>query len=79
MMQDLMMNTKRGLNMVDIDKCPECGWAEIGKGKFYGSAAIIPEEKKISMGSTVFADICTNCGLIIQLQVEKPDIFKKRK
>ena len=65
--------------MANIDKCPECGMTEIGKGKFYGSAAIIPADKKISMGSTVFADICTNCGLIIQLQVEKPDIFRKKK
>ena len=65
--------------MADIDKCPECGGAEIGKGKFYGSAAMIPAEKRISIGSTVFADVCTNCGLIIQLQVEKPDIFKKKK
>lgn len=65
--------------MADNDKCPECGWTEIGKGKFYGSAAIIPAEKKISMGSTVFADICTNCGLIIRLQVEKPGIFRKKK
>lgn len=64
--------------MTVIDKCPECGGTEIGKGKFYGSAAIIPADKKISLGSTVFADICTNCGLIIQLQVEKPDIFRKK-
>ena len=62
-----------------IWKCPECGCTEIGKGKFYGSAAIIPTENKISLGSTVNADICTNCGLIIQLQVEKPDIFRKKK
>ena len=71
-----MKNIKRGLNMVDIDKCPGCGCAEIGKGKFYGSAAIIPAGKNFSMGSTVFADICLNCGLIIQLKVEKPDIFR---
>jgi predicted RNA-binding Zn-ribbon protein involved in translation (DUF1610 family) len=64
--------------MANIYKCPECGGTEIGKGKFYGSAAMIPTEKKISLGSTVFADVCTNCGLIIQLQAEKPDIFMKK-
>jgi predicted RNA-binding Zn-ribbon protein involved in translation (DUF1610 family) len=65
--------------MTNIDKCPECGGTEIGKGKFYGSAAMIPAAKTISIGSTVFGDVCTNCGLIIQLQVEKPDIFRKKK
>lgn len=65
--------------MARIDRCPECGCIEIGKGKFYGSAAMIPGEKKISIGSTVFGDVCTNCGLVIQLKVEKPDIFRKKK
>ena len=65
--------------MVVIEKCPECGRTEIGEGKFCGSAAIIPAGKTISLGSTVFADICTNCGLIIRLQVKKPYLFQKRK
>ena len=65
--------------MALIEKCPVCGRTEIGEGKFCGSAAIIPAEKTISLGSTVLADICTNCGLIIQLQVNRPDIFKKKK
>ena len=62
--------------MEDIDKCPSCGGMHYGKGKFYGSAALIPENKHISFGSTVFADICLNCGLIVRMNVEKIKIFK---
>lgn len=65
--------------MLKKNTCPECGSNEIGRGKFYGSSALIPAHKRISFGSTVFALVCTNCGFVIQLQVEKPRIFRESK
>lgn len=57
-------------------KCPDCGSSEIGKGKLSGYAAIHPVGKVLSMGSTIIVDVCTECGLVIQMKAEKPHRFK---
>lgn len=62
--------------MVDRIKCPDCGNYEIGKGKLSGYAVLQPKGKFLSMGSAIIADVCTNCGLIIKMTVEKPEKFK---
>lgn len=59
-------------------KCPECGSSEIEKGKLSGYAAMRPEHKLMSFGSAVIADVCTDCGEIISMKVEKPEQFKRR-
>lgn len=56
-------------------KCPNCGNAEIGKGKLDGYAVLRPAEKILSMGSPIIVDVCTKCGLIIQMKVKYPDKF----
>jgi len=61
-----------------IEKCPECGCNDIGKGKWDGYSVLRPTDKMLSMGSKVFVEVCTNCGLILALRVEKPEKFKKR-
>lgn len=62
--------------MVEKVKCPYCGNSEIGKGKLSGYAVLRPVGKIMSMGSPIIADVCTNCGLIMQMRVEHPEKFK---
>lgn len=62
--------------MAGKTKCPDCGSSEIGKGKLDGYAALRPAEKIMSMGSSIMADVCTNCGLIMQMKVKNPEKFK---
>lgn len=64
--------------MEAIRNCPECGCKDIGKGKWDGYALLRPCDRLLSMGSKVFAEVCTNCGLVLALRVEKPEKFKRR-
>lgn len=57
-------------------KCPVCGSREIGKGKFDGYAALKPVGKVFSTGSSVIVNLCTDCGTILGMKVEKPEKFK---
>ncbi|MEN6312709.1 MAG: transcription initiation factor TFIIIB [Clostridiaceae bacterium] len=59
-------------------KCPYCGNNNIGKGKLGGYAALIPVGKYFNTGSAIIADVCTECGTIIRMTVEKPEKFKTR-
>ena len=59
------------------DTCPKCGCREISEGKQVEAGKMLPIDKVgMSFGSSVIADICTECGYIIGMRVEKPDIFK---
>ncbi len=59
-----------------IKRCTECGCTEIGSGKFAGHAALRPVDKFFGTGSVIYADVCTNCGLVTNLRAEKPEKFK---
>jgi transcription elongation factor Elf1 len=62
----------------NIVRCPRCGSTEIGKGNFAGYASVDPMDK--SLYSSVFnADICTDCGLVIQIEVSNPSKLKPQK
>lgn len=63
--------------MADKSKCPDCGNTEIGQGKLNGYAVLRPVGKILSMGSPIIADVCTNCGLILQMKVEHPEKFSR--
>ena len=60
-------------------RCPECGNNRIGKGKLSGYATLTPIGKIFTTGSAIIADVCTECGTIIRMKVEKPEKFKSRK
>lgn len=64
--------------MAEKKKCPNCGHSEIGKGKFSGYAALCPVGKIMSTGSPIIVDVCTNCGLILQMSVKYPEKFKTK-
>lgn len=57
-----------------IEKCPECGSRQIGQGIFSGYANMTVKGSVLS-SSKVIADICSNCGLVICMHVERPDKF----
>ncbi|NLB51717.1 MAG: transcription initiation factor TFIIIB [Syntrophomonadaceae bacterium] len=57
-------------------RCTVCGSNKIGKGKLEGYAALIPMGKIFTTGSAVIVDVCTECGTIIRMKVEKPEKFK---
>ncbi|PKM80411.1 MAG: transcription initiation factor TFIIIB [Firmicutes bacterium HGW-Firmicutes-14] len=59
-------------------ECPECGSTKIGKGRWDGYAVLRPVGRFLSMGSRVFAEVCTECGFIVNLRAEKPEKFKAR-
>ena len=42
-----------------------------------GNAAMRPDHKRLSFGSAIIADVCTDCGEILSMKVEKPEQFKK--
>lgn len=58
------------------DKCPKCGGSHIGRGKFTGYAALQPLDKLFSIGSPVVANVCTDCGYVIDMYVTRPEKFK---
>ncbi|HWJ04044.1 MAG TPA: transcription initiation factor TFIIIB [Verrucomicrobiae bacterium] len=62
--------------MLQDKTCPECGGTDFGKGRLTGYAKLMPVDKVLSMGSAIIAEVCTNCGNIICLKVERPDKFK---
>ena len=51
-------------------RCPQCGCYEIGEGSFSDYGALAPKGK-IFISSKVIAEVCTECGLIINLRVKK--------
>ena len=57
-----------------IEKCPECGSRQIGQGVFSGYANIAVKGSAFS-SSKVIADICSNCGLVISMHVDRPEKF----
>ena len=62
--------------MEEKRKCPECGSVNFGKGKWRGYSALMPMDKLFSMGSEVLVELCTDCGLIVNLRVQNPQKFK---
>lgn len=58
--------------MDKIERCPECGSRNLGKGKFEGYASMYAGPFK---SSVVDAVVCSDCGLVIELRVRKPHIF----
>ncbi|MBU3157717.1 transcription initiation factor TFIIIB (plasmid) [Clostridium estertheticum] len=58
-------------------KCLICGCEEIGKGRLTGYAVMVPIKGNVfNTGSETIADICTACGHILSMRVEKPEKFK---
>jgi rRNA maturation protein Nop10 len=60
--------------MVKTEKCPECGSRYIGEGLFSGYANLTVKGRGFS-SSKVIAQVCSNCGLILELRVDKPEKF----
>lgn len=58
-----------------VTECPKCNNTELGKGKQTGMGVIIPYGKA-SFGVEVEHIICSDCGLIIESYVKKPEKFK---
>ena len=58
--------------MDKIERCPECGSRNLGKGKLQGYASMYAGPFK---SSPVEAVVCSDCGLVIELRVLKPHIF----
>jgi len=58
-------------------ECPICGCKEIGEGKQMGQGAMMPIGN-IWTGSAIISDICTECGHILSMRVEKPGKFKTK-
>ncbi|UOQ45593.1 transcription initiation factor TFIIIB [Halobacillus salinarum] len=63
-------------NSTEVINCPKCGSRELGKGKHSGYAVMVPSEKALSLGSDIEYILCTDCGLIIESYVKKPEKFK---
>ena len=55
-----------------IEKCPECGGRNLGVGKFDGYAELSAGGFK---SSAVQALVCSDCGLVVELRVTKPQKF----
>lgn len=64
--------------MEDSKVCPICGCKDIGKGKQGGQGGMM-SVNNIFIGSVIIADICTQCGYILSMRVEKPERFKTKK
>lgn len=62
--------------MIKNNVCPKCGCRKIGQGKQSGSRMQPIDNFAMSFGSNIIADICTECGYIIEMRVEKPHKFK---
>lgn len=60
-------------------RCPECGCEKFGKGRLSGYASLQPVDRFFSIGSSIIAYVCLNCGYIIKMKAEKPHAFKKKK
>ena len=55
-----------------IEKCPECGGRRFGWGKFSGYAKLSVSS---FASSPVVAQVCSDCGLIVELRVTQPQKF----
>ncbi|AGK96409.1 hypothetical protein [Clostridium pasteurianum] len=64
--------------MENNQEYPICMCTEIGQGRQIGQGCMVPI-KHIWTGSAIIADICTNCGHILSMRVEKPKKFKTKK
>ena len=60
---------------MEVIQCPKCGCKEIGKGILGGYAKMKPVGK-IFRASDVIADVCTECGHILEMKVSQPEEFK---
>ena len=60
--------------MVKTNKCPECGSRYIGEGLFSGSATMTVKGRPFT-SAKVIATVCSNCGLIFDMRVDKPEKF----
>ena len=60
--------------MAKMEKCPQCGSRYIGEGVLSGYANLTVKGKGFS-SSKVIAQVCSNCGLILEMRVEKPEKF----
>lgn len=58
--------------MTKIEKCPECGSRRLGAGRLDGYGSMYASAFK---SSPVDAVVCSDCGLVIQLRVRKPQVF----
>jgi transcription elongation factor Elf1 len=67
---------KGGQESMEQLKCSDCGSNDVGQGIMRYEGKIQPVSKTFSSGSNVMVDICTNCGLILKMKVEKPELFK---
>jgi DNA-directed RNA polymerase subunit RPC12/RpoP len=56
--------------------CPDCKSNKIVKIRFTGEVKAYPYDKVLSLGSYLVGKVCTDCGLIIQLKLEKPEKFR---
>lgn len=63
---------------MEINKiCPKCGCTEIAYGKQNGYAKMFPLKDILNFsGSNVIAEICTDCGYILEMRVKDPEKFK---
>lgn len=62
-------------------KCPACGSYNIGKGLLSGYANMVAckaNGKASIRSSSVQAEVCGDCGLIINLYVTKPEKFPRQ-
>lgn len=56
--------------------CPVCGCKEIGRGKQFAQGSMYPIDTAFSNGPKIISDICTKCGYILSMKVEKSERFK---
>lgn len=65
------------LELSELAECPICGSKEIKEGKQSGYARMYPINSFLNIGgSNIIARICTDCGHILSMRVEKPEKFK---
>lgn len=63
--------------MEENKECPKCNSREIGQGKQIHQGKMLPIDNiTLIGGSNIISDICTNCGHILDMRVEKPEKFK---
>lgn len=63
------------MNKFYIEKCPNCGCNEFGKG-FQAGYGMVHACNRLFKASKIYHIICTNCGCIIYSYVQKPENFK---
>lgn len=57
-------------------ECLNCGSTEFGEGVLTGYANLMPKGKIMSNGSKIIVKLCTHCGEVSSMKVEKPEKFK---